>query len=85
MAVNSGLEASSVYNPGGPFLPPSQGGLESAYRQELLARSGIRFSNLFTITNAPVGRFREMLAREGKLERYLALLESSFDAAARAR
>jgi radical SAM/Cys-rich protein len=82
LGYGSELELNLVYNPGGPFLPPSQGGLESAYRQELLARSGIRFSNLFTITNAPVGRFREMLAREGKLERYLALLESSFNPAA---
>ena len=82
LGYGSELELNLVYNPGGPFLPPSQRSLEGAYRQELLARFGIHFSNLFTITNAPVGRFREMLARDGRLERYLALLESSFNPAA---
>ena len=82
LGYGSELELNLVYNPGGPFLPPSQGSLESAYREELRARFGIEFSNLFTITNAPVGRFRELLARDGTLERYLTLLENSFNPAA---
>jgi radical SAM/Cys-rich protein len=82
LGYGSELELNLVYNPSGPFLPPAQGSLESAYREELSVRYGIVFSNLFTITNAPVGRFREMLAREGRLESYQLLLEASFNPAA---
>jgi radical SAM/Cys-rich protein len=82
LGYGSELELNLVYNPGGRFLPPAQGSLESAYREELSARFGIRFSNLYTITNAPVGRFRDMLARDGKLESYQQLLEKSFNPAA---
>jgi hypothetical protein len=31
----SGLKLDLVYNPGGPFLAPSQAALEPAYKQEL--------------------------------------------------
>ncbi len=84
LGYGSDLELNLVYNPGGRFLPAAQGSLESAYRKELSARYGILFSNLYTITNAPVGRFRDMLARDGKLESYQKLLESSFNPAAAA-
>ncbi len=48
-----------VYNPGGAFLPGGQAALEADYRRELDARFGIRFTRLLTITNMPLGRFRE--------------------------
>lgn len=73
------LELNLVYNPGGPFLPGSQRCLEDAYRKELMERFGIRFSNLFTITNAPIGRFRDFLEKKGAYDAYLNLLAARFN------
>ncbi len=72
-------ELNLVYNPGGDFLPPPQEHLEKEYREELLKMYGIRFTNLFTITNAPLGRFRDYLASTGHGEAYLRLLASHFN------
>jgi radical SAM/Cys-rich protein len=68
-----------VYNPVGAFLPPGQAGLEADYRRELGARFGIRFTRLLTITNMPLGRFREVLRRDGQEEKYLRLLRAAFN------
>ena len=73
------LELDLVYNPGDDFVSGSQKELEAAYRKELLERHGIRFTSLYTITNAPIGRFREQLAARGALDRYLELLAGSFN------
>lgn len=73
------LELNLVYNPGGPFLPGSQRDLESAYRKELAEKFGIHFTNLYTITNAPIGRFREYLEKKGAYETYLNLLADRFN------
>lgn len=73
------LELDLVYNPGGAFIPGSQSELEAAYKQELRERHGIRFNHLYTITNAPIGRFREDLEAHGTLDRYLGLLATSFN------
>ncbi len=48
------LELDLVYNPSGPFLPPSQELLSIAYKRELMKDFGIQFHNLLTITNMPV-------------------------------
>jgi radical SAM/Cys-rich protein len=68
-----------VYNPGGAFLPGGQAGLEADYRRELDARFGIRFTRLLTITNMPLGRFRQLLRRDGQEEEYLRLLRAAFN------
>lgn len=73
------LELNLVYNPGGQYLPGKQADLEAAYRQELLERYGIAFTRLYTITNAPLGRFASKLAGEGKLEGYMNLLAGGFN------
>jgi len=73
------LELNLVYNPGGGFLPGSQETLAAAYKEELFSRYGIAFTNLFTITNAPVGRFREQLATAGKYDSYIDLLATNFN------
>jgi radical SAM/Cys-rich protein len=73
------LELNLVYNPGGGYIPGSQKELESTYKAELLERHGIIFNRLYTITNAPIGRFREYLESQGALERYLNLLATSFN------
>lgn len=73
------LELNLVYNPGAPVVPGAQKELEAAYKKELYDRHGIRFNNLYTITNAPIGRFREYLEAKGAYDRYLNLLATSFN------
>jgi radical SAM/Cys-rich protein len=79
LGYGGGLELNLVYNPGGDFVPGSQQELEEAYRKELLEKYGIHFNHLFTITNAPIGRFREYLESRGIYERYLNLLATRFN------
>jgi len=73
------LELNLVYNPGGDFVPGSQKELEAAYKKELMERHGIRFNNLYTLANAPIGRFREYLEAKGAFDLYLNLLATSFN------
>ncbi len=79
LGYGSTHELNLVYNPGGAYLPGSQSGLEYAYKAELSARHGVSFSNLYTITNAPIGRFRDHLEKKGALETYLDLLAERFN------
>ncbi len=76
---DSGLVLDLVYNPVGPFLPPSQTELESDYRVRLQEDFGVVFNSLFTITNMPIKRFLFDLKHAGKLEEYMALLVDSFN------
>jgi radical SAM/Cys-rich protein len=73
------LELNLVYNPGGGFIPGRQQELEAAYKEELLVRHGIVFNHLFTITNAPIGRFRDHLEATGTYTNYLQLLAGRFN------
>lgn len=73
------LSLNLVYNPVGPVLPPPQDELEEDYRQSLLKNHGIRFTNLYTITNQPIARFAEDLRKHGKWDEYLDLLANSFN------
>lgn len=77
----SALRLDLVYNPLGPSLPPAQQALELDYKRELGERYGIEFHHLITITNMPIRRFAEQLARLGKAESYQALLVQSFNPA----
>ena len=79
LGYGGNLELNLVYNPGGNYIPGSQKALELAYKAELLEHHGIVFNHLYTITNAPIGRFREYLESHGLLERYLNLLATSFN------
>ena len=76
------LELDLVYNPGGDFVSGSQQELETAYKAELSANHGITFNHLFTITNAPIGRFREYLEANGTYAEYLLLLAGRFNSEA---
>ncbi len=73
------LRLDLVYNPGGPFLPPSQPELEAAYRKELRELFDIRFNGLLTLTNMPIRRFAHDLRRQGQLDAYCELLAASFN------
>ena len=76
--VDDGLQLNLVYNPAGAELPPDQTELEADYRQELRAGFGLEFTNLLTIANMPIGRFRADLDRQGRAEQYARLLRDSF-------
>jgi radical SAM/Cys-rich protein len=75
----SELVLNLVYNPLGASLPPPQTALERDYKRELAARFGIEFHRLFTITNMPIKRFADGLARTGKHEQYMSLLVNHFN------
>lgn len=74
-----GLEFNLVYNPGGDFLPGPQQQLEADYKRELNDKYGVWFNKLFTMTNAPIGRFRRYLESNGRLKQYMRLLTESFN------
>eukprot|EP00803_Ostreobium_quekettii_P011393 evm.model.scf_1211.2 EVM.evm.TU.scf_1211.2 scf_1211:34247-37994(-) len=78
----TGLNLDLVYNPGGPFLAPSQATLEAAYKQELREGYDIEFNKLFCLNNMPIKRFADYLIRRGKLEEYMQLLLDNFNPAA---
>ena len=77
--TNEQLQLNLVYNPGADLLPGPQGQLEADYKKELGEKYSVVFDNLFTITNAPIGRFRQYLESNGKLEQYLQLLVENFN------
>lgn len=79
LGYGESLELNLVYNPEGNALPGSQQFLESLYRKELMDRYGIRFTNLFTITNVPIGRFRDHLETRGELAIYQDALVERFN------
>ena len=75
----TGFEINLVYNPVGHYLPPEQSGLEVEYKKELKQNFNIAFNNLFAITNLPVKRFKEDLARNNQLEEYMEKLINAFN------
>lgn len=77
--IDKQLELNLVYNPNGDFLPGPQAQLEADYKRELGEKYGVTFNNLFTLTNAPVGRFKQYLKANGRLEQYLQLLVKNFN------
>ena len=74
---DSDLILNLVYNPLGPFLPPTQERLEEEYRRHLWEGYGIVFNRLFTITNMPIRRFENLLISQGEYSRYLQLLRDN--------
>jgi len=78
------LRLSLVYNPLGAFLPPPQEKLEADYKREL-GQFDVVFDRLLTITNMPINRFAEQLARLGRESEYMSLLVQHFNPAAAER
>ncbi len=75
---SSNLKLNLVYNPEGPFLPPTESTLEEAYKKELQERYNITFNRLFAFSNMPVGRYRDHLVRTGHFEKYMGTLRKAF-------
>jgi radical SAM/Cys-rich protein len=78
---NGKLGLTLVYNPIGPYLPPPQDSLQQDYKAFLAEKYGIRFNQLFTITNMPIARFGSTLLARGEFENYMNLLKDAFSAA----
>jgi len=80
----SGLILNLVYNPAGAFLPASQPALEKQFKLELMKDFGIKFNNLFTITNMPISRYLDYLLTSGNYEDYMQKLVDAYNPAAAA-
>ena len=78
---DSGLKLHLMYNPAGAYLPPEPGALEEVFRRELASRYDIRFHQLLTLLNMPIGRFKEFLERSRNYDRYMGKLVSGFNPA----
>ncbi len=76
---DSSLLLNLVYNPVGPYLPPSQEELEADYSERLWEDFGITFNRLYTITNMPISRFAGYLKSTHQYEAYMELLVTSFN------
>ena len=76
--ADSGLTLNLVFNPQGAVLPPNQVTLQADYKRELMQHFGIRFNQLFTLTNMPIQRFGSMLISKGKFNDYVQLLKDNF-------
>ena len=72
------LKLNLVYNPLGPVLPPDQNKLEKEYKSYLDENFGIKFNNLYTITNMPINRFGSTLVSNNLFKNYMTLLKNSF-------
>lgn len=77
-APDSGLELNLVSNPVGSFLPAGQQNLEADFRRGL-AKEGLVFNHLYTLTNMPIKRFKAELERTGSYEAYLDKLMRAFN------
>jgi radical SAM/Cys-rich protein len=79
--ANSGRILNLVYNPLGASLPPDQQKLEQAYKEQLAARYGIVFNQLFALTNMPIQRFGSQLVTQNEFHDYMALLKGAYQPA----
>lgn len=70
-----------VHNPRGAFLPSPQQSLETQYRKELLENFGVRFNQLYTLANMPLGRFKDFLVSSRGYETYMEKLRQAFNPA----
>ena len=77
------LTVNLVYNPQGAELPPDQHKLEKEYKLFLNENFGIKFNNLYTITNMPINRFGSILVSKNLFKDYMKLLKNSFSEKAR--
>lgn len=76
---DSELVLDLVYNPAGSYLPGSQKALEAELKNHLRNKYNIKFNNLFSLTNCPVGRFLEYLVKSDNYKDYMHELVSAFN------
>jgi len=80
----SPLRLNVVYNPAGAFLPACQEEIEADFHRELESRYGVRFHNLYAMSNMPISRFLEFLIASGNYHRYMDKLVRAFNPSAAA-
>lgn len=80
LGYGESLPLNLVYNPVGAVLPPPQEQLEADYKNELWEHFGVRFNQLFTITNMPISRFGSVLLAQNEYVPYMQLLRDNFSA-----
>ena len=73
------LELNLVYNPAGAFLPPNQKDLEADFRIRLEEDHGVRFDNLYVMTNMPINRFEKEIRRKNIYDDYMEKLANAFN------
>ncbi|MEM8675535.1 MAG: arsenosugar biosynthesis radical SAM (seleno)protein ArsS [Cyanobacteria bacterium P01_G01_bin.67] len=84
--IDPNLIIDLVYNPPLPTdtnfsLTPNQLKLEQDYKRYLAENFQIKFNNLFTITNIPIGRTKQFLQRRSIHEDYLQFLADNYNPA----
>jgi arsenite methyltransferase len=72
------LELDLVQNPIGDYISDIKQ-IEKDYRETLYSNYGITFDKFISITNIPIGRFREYLLTSGNYEKYLDILVNNFN------
>jgi radical SAM/Cys-rich protein len=72
------LELDLVQNPIGDYISDIKQ-IEKDYRETLYSNYGVTFDKFISITNIPIGRFREYLLTSGNYEKYLDLLVNNFN------
>lgn len=77
--MDTGVPITLVYNPAGLSLPPPQQDLQEDYRRRLEQSHGIKFTNLITMTNVPLGRFADQLKKEGHFGDYVQRLKNNYN------
>jgi radical SAM/Cys-rich protein len=77
--VEGGQRLDLIYNPVGTTLPEPQAQLEDLFREEMTRRFAVSFTRLLTMTNMPVGRFKEQLISQGGHGRYVRALREAFN------
>ena len=77
--VEGGVPVTLVYNPTDYALPPDQMDVEKEFKEKLSGSYGIKFTDLVTMTNVPVGRFAADLKEKGYFRDYLRTLSDSFN------
>lgn len=79
--VTDRLRLDIAANPDGTELPDAPDASETRFRRELAQRWGVRFHRLRTLTNMPIGRFRESLLDAGCYTGYVQTLAEAFNPA----
>jgi radical SAM/Cys-rich protein len=77
--TDGGVPITLVYNQADFSLPPLKQIIQEVFRKTLEETYEIKFTDLITMTNVPVGRFADRLKKEGYFEEYIRILKDNFN------
>ena len=78
--IDGGVPLILVYNQTDFSLPPSQQSVKEDFRKMLEETYKIKFTDLITMINVPLGRFADRLKKEGQFEEYIQTLKDNYNA-----